>query len=137
MSRSAALWTSTFTVKGAPGAVKQVLLIQRGQQVLLIQRGHQVLLLLEMQGTRLDSVLKGPGLSVVESIKHSEYSTNYQWVPSVHLHFVGLSSDTSSVSGATGAGAAAADAVGPVTIAVGVALLPYFFIVAVAIREAT
>ena len=54
----------------------------------------------------------------MESVKHYQYSTNCQWVPSVRLRFVGLSSDTSSVPSAAGAGAAAADAVGPVTMSV-------------------
>ena len=49
----------------------------------------------------------------MESVKHYEYSTNCQWVPSVCLHFIGLSSDTSSVPSAAGAGVAVCVSVNP------------------------
>ena len=77
----------------------------------------------------------------MESVKHYEYSTNCQWVPSVRLRFVGLSSDTSSVPGAAGAGVAVCvsvdPSVGPVTVAVLFLLPPYFLIASLAIQAAT
>ena len=61
----------------------------------------------------------------MESVKRNEYSTNCQRVPSVRLRFVGLSNDTSSVPSAAGAGAAAGNAVGPVTMSVDPSVLPF------------